>query len=181
MKPPTRTQPSLVRDVMTRNVFVLHGENSLALAEESLKEFKFRHLPVVDGSKLVGIVSERDLLRASVSSLDDDNASKDHDLKRYFFIAEIMTHDVISVSPETPLADALRLLIEKRIGCLPVTLVDDTLVGIVTQSDFLSLLAERLDDEELAAVSGAVARNERTDGPADRYRAESTAFSGIKT
>jgi CBS domain-containing membrane protein len=147
---------------MTRSVYVLHEENDLALAEKGLDQFRFRHLPVVDGDKLVGIVSERDLLRASISSLDGDHALKDHNLKRWCFVAEIMTRNVLSVRPEMPLAEALALLLEKGIGCLPVTSEDGTLVGIVTQSDFLKLLARRLDEGELAAVSGEVTRDLRS-------------------
>jgi CBS domain-containing protein len=102
----------------------------------------FRHLPVVDGDKLVGLVTQRDLLRASISSLDQDYDLRDDNLKRYFFIREIMTLDVTSVRPETRLLEAAKIMQETKFGCLPVTEQDGTLVGIVTQSDFLELAIE---------------------------------------
>src|SRR5678810_327328 len=113
--------PRLVRDIMTRQVAVLHEEENLELAQDGMKKYRFRHLPVVEGDKLVGLVSERDLLRASVSTLDTDHALRDHNLKRYFFVREVMTQNVTTVRPDTLLLDASRLLREQRIGCLPVT------------------------------------------------------------
>jgi CBS domain-containing membrane protein len=144
--------PRLVRDLMTRQVAVLHEEENLELAEHGMKEYRFRHLPVVDGDKLVGLVSERDLLRASVSTLDSDQALRDDNLKRFFFVREIMVVDVTTVRPDTSLLDAGRLLHEKKIGCLPVTEADGTLVGIVTQSDFVALATTFLDEQGLSGL-----------------------------
>jgi CBS domain-containing protein len=146
--------PRLVRDIMTRQVAVLHEEENLELAQDGMKKYRFRHLPVVEGDKLVGLVSERDLLRASVSTLDTDHALRDHNLKRYFFVREVMTQNVTTVRPDTLLLDASRLLREQRIGCLPVTEEDGTLVGMVTQSDFVALAATFLHDQELRSASG---------------------------
>ncbi len=139
---------------MTRKVAVLHEEENLELAEQGMKEHRFRHLPVVEGDKLIGLVTERDLLRASISTLDSNQALRDDNLKRFFFVREIMTVDVTTVRPDTSLLDAARLLHEQRIGCLPVTEEDGTLVGIVTQSDFVALATGFLVEQELVRMSG---------------------------
>jgi len=136
--------PRYVRDVMTRKIAVLREEQNLELAERAMKAYAFRHLPVVEGDKLVGLVTERDLLRAAISTLDKAHELLDDNLKRYYFVREIMTADVVSVRPETPLLEAARILAKGKLGCLPVTEQDRTLVGIVTRSDLVEVLIDFL-------------------------------------
>lgn len=131
--------PSVVRDIMTPKVICMHEEENLERIGKGMERFKFRHLPVIDDGKLVGIVSQRDYLRASVSDLDPDFELKDSNLKRNIFVAEIMTREVVSVRPDTPLLEAAKLLRQHRFGSLPVTEADGTLVGIVTDFDFVGL------------------------------------------
>jgi CBS domain-containing protein len=146
--------PRLVRDIMTRKVAVLYMEQNLELAEWGMKELRFRHLPVVEGNKLIGLVSERDLLRASVSTLNSDHALLDDNLKRYFFVCEVMTTDVVTVRPDATLVEAAKLLHDRKLGCLPVTEPDGILVGILTQSDLVGLVAQLLQGQEPKHVSG---------------------------
>jgi CBS domain-containing protein len=75
---------------------------------------------------------------------DDDFALRDDNLKKYFFVRELMTTNVVTVQPDTTLLDAIQTMKEKKIGCLPVVSPDGRLVGIVTQSDFTSLAADLL-------------------------------------
>ena len=145
------TIPRVVGDLMNRRVLCLMEEENLETVERGMKRFRFRHLPVVDGKKLVGIISERDFLRASVSVLDPDFELKDDNLKRYFFVSEIMTRDVTSVRPETPLKEAARLLNEKKFGCLPVTDEAGLLVGIITDADFVRLSTRLIDSMDASA------------------------------
>jgi CBS domain-containing membrane protein len=145
-------RPKVVGDIMTRRVLYLFEEQNLETIERGMKQFHFRHLPVVDDGKLVGIVSERDYLRASVSSLDPDHDLKDDNLKRNLFVAEVMTRDVTSVRPSTSLTEAARLLSDHKFGCLPVTAEDGTLVGIVTDSDFVKLALELLQQSDAPAA-----------------------------
>ncbi|GMV15949.1 MAG: hypothetical protein AMXMBFR56_41730 [Polyangiaceae bacterium] len=137
--------PRVVRDIMTAKVVYMLEEENLERIGKGMERFKFRHLPVVDAGKLVGIVSQRDYLRASVSDLDPDFALKNDNLKRNIFVAEIMTRDVVSVRPDTPLLEAAKLLREHRFGCLPVTEADGSLVGIVTDYDFVGLTIALLE------------------------------------
>lgn len=130
---------------MTAKVVYMLEEENLERIGKGMERFKFRHLPVVDAGKLVGIVSQRDYLRASVSDLDPDFALKNDNLKRNIFVAEIMTRDVVSVRPDTPVLDAAKLLREHRFGCLPVTEADGSLVGIVTDYDFVGLTIALLE------------------------------------
>lgn len=149
--------PIQVSDIMTHRVAVLHEENNLELAEKAMQSYGFRHLPVVEGDKLVGLVTDRDIMRASVSSLADDHDLLDDNLKRYFFIREIMTMNVIAARPWMTLLEAGNIMKDRKIGCLPVTEQDGTLVGIVTQSDFLDVALNFLTE-------CAAKRNERAAG-----------------
>lgn len=143
--------PVVVRDIMTRKVLCMLEEENLERVDKGMQRFKFRHLPVIDGGKLVGIVSQRDYLRASVSDLDPDYALKEDNLKRNIFVAEIMTRDVVSVRPETPLVEAAAILRKHHFGCLPVTEADGTLVGIVTDYDFVGLSIALLEQASARA------------------------------
>lgn len=140
-----------VKDIMTRRVIVLTEEENLQKLEEGMERFGLRHLPVVDKGKLVGLVSHRDLLRASVSNLDPVRDERNWCLLANTFVGEIMKRDVTSAKPDTPLAEAARTMVEGKFGCLPVIDDDGTLVGIVTESDFLKLTAELLEAEARAA------------------------------
>jgi CBS domain-containing protein len=143
------SKPRLVADVMTRDPVTLHEEDSLAGAASTFLDRRIRHLPVVDGRRLVGLVTERDLLRVSGSALSREPVAAVREARRReeTFIAAVMRRDVETVSPATRVADAARCLAEQRIGCLPV--VDHgELVGIVTETDLLRELAAALDREE---------------------------------
>ena len=140
--------PKTVSDIMTRRVIVLAEEENLELVEEGMEKFGLRHLPVVDEGKLVGLVSHRDVLRASVSSLEASYKDKDKALKQKTFVSEIMTRDVQTVSPETSVLEAGKAMLQGHYGCLPVVDEKDVLVGIVTEHDFLKLTVGLLDELE---------------------------------
>jgi acetoin utilization protein AcuB len=102
-----------------------------------LKLERIRHLPVVSRGRLVGVVTCRDLCRSKASSVRStlSPAQLSH-AYRAIKIAEIMTKDPITVTPETPAVEAASLMRRHHIGCLPV-LENEKLAGIITESDFL--------------------------------------------
>jgi CBS domain-containing protein len=108
-----------------------------------MDRFHFRHLPVVDGNKLVGLVTQRDLLHASSSFLSDKAAERDEVILEQP-VGKIMQRDVLSVQPHEPLLDAALVMWEGKLGCLPVTEEDGTLVGILTETDFIRLAVNML-------------------------------------
>lgn len=141
-----------VREIMTREVVSLREDDSLESADRKMKSRCFRHLPVVDDGKLVGLLSERDLLRASISAFDENFEIRDICVKRYFFVHEVMTRAVVTAHPDMLLSEAARLLLEKKIGCLPVTNDAGELVGILTRGDFMGLVHGLLRDREYEDV-----------------------------
>lgn len=137
-------KPLLVREIMTRKVMTLYPEENLDKIEEAMDRFRFRHVPVIDQGKLVGLVTHRDLLRASASALEHGAEQRTKTIRERTFVQTIMQRDVVTAREDMPLIDAARLMLDQKLGCLPVTQADGTLVGIVTQSDFLRLSIELL-------------------------------------
>ena len=131
-------------DVMTRDVITLDREDSLADARRCMEQARVRHLPVVAGGRLVGLVSHRDLLAASLSVFAEASEREERRLFAQIPVRELM-HDAVRVRPETPVREAAGILMESKFGCLPVVGDGDALVGIVTEADFVRLAATMLD------------------------------------
>jgi CBS domain-containing protein/precorrin-6B methylase 2 len=125
-----------VQEMMTRSLITTSPETSLAVALRLLHDHRIRHLPVVAGTKLVGIVTDRDLRSVSPSpatALTADEITYRMGTTR---VATCMTHDVVTTTPQTDVMQAARCMLENTFGCLPVV-ADDRLVGLVTEIDLL--------------------------------------------
>jgi CBS domain-containing protein len=140
-----------VADIMTREVITLNEEDNLTDLARGMDEYHLRHVPVVSGTKLVGLISHRDLLRISVSALEKTQRSRvrDERMKENTFAASIMTKKLHTVNPDTPLLHAVRLMLAGKFGCLPVVDDEGNLVGIISEHDLLKELAKDLQREEL--------------------------------
>jgi CBS domain-containing membrane protein len=137
-----KTKKLKVRDLMTEEVRSLSTEDSALVAWDLMDEKRIRHVPVVDDAgEVVGLLSERDLLRNALAGATELPVSAQRDYLRGIRIEEIMTSVPYTVEPESDLAEAGRMLLEFKISCLPVV-EGDTLVGIVTESDFVRRLVE---------------------------------------
>ncbi|MCC7072982.1 MAG: CBS domain-containing protein [Deltaproteobacteria bacterium] len=125
-----------VRDIMTANPLSARLQTSVFDAIRTLESEQIRHLPIVEGGELVGIVSDRDLLRFSHAALlEDPDAAR---TRLQVAISTIMTSDPSCVAPEDDVDDAIDLMLENRIGALPV--VDEAegrLVGILSYVDVM--------------------------------------------
>ena len=122
----------LVRDSMTREVVTVGSETTAAEALALCREKGIRHLPVLEGGRLVGMISDRDLRSATPALGDPDRAEALERIR----VADEMAKEVATVRPEDPIEEAAIEMYERKIGCLPV--VDDgNLVGIVTSSDVM--------------------------------------------
>ena len=128
--------------IMSRKPITVADDDKMGHAIRMLKDHGFKHLPVVDrAGKVVGVITDRDLKRASPS---DATLLEVHELLYLLDqvrIAQLMTRAPVTVSATTPVADAARLMVDKHVGCLPV-LDRDGLVGIVTSTDLLVCLAK---------------------------------------
>ncbi|MCK6556499.1 CBS domain-containing protein [Candidatus Binatia bacterium] len=137
----------LVSDLMQREVATLEAADSLDLADDVMRLGRIRHMPVVSGERLVGILSQRDLFRAAVSSSLKMHRSAEREWLAKIPVRDVMTGTVVTVGPGATLAEAVRLMLDRRIGCLPV--VDQgRLIGLLSESDCLRHLARLLDISE---------------------------------
>ena len=134
-----------VKDVMTLKVMTLKMDQQLSLAEDVMNLSRIRHLPVLDdaGGRLVGIVSQRDLFRGALAQAVGYTQRTRRKLLDKLKIKDVMSATVVTTTPETPLMEAARVLIERKIGCLPVVAADGRLAGILTEADFVALYANR--------------------------------------
>lgn len=142
----------IAADLMTPDPITVTETTSLLAVEEQMKIARVRHMPVVRGERLIGLVSHRDVLAASLSRLVEvDNETK-RELLRSVPVSEVMVTDLVTVTPECSLEVAVNELLERKIDCLPVVSeADGELVGIITASDFLKLTRSLLEVSRRAA------------------------------
>ena len=132
----------LVSDLMSTDVVTTGKNDVLSVADDLMKTHRFRHMPVLDeDGRLAGLVSQRDLLlNALVRALGFGTVAGDK-MKGKIAVKEVMTNDVLTTTPHTPLGEAAGLMADRKIGCLPV--VDNgKLVGILTEGDFVAAAAQ---------------------------------------
>lgn len=133
----------LVARRMMRNPVVVEEEDSMKKAMDVLKEQGIRHLPVVKGHKLVGIVTERDIKQASPSTATELEIREIYYLLDKVKMKQIMTRRPYTVSPNDTIEEAALMMREKKIGCLPVV-EGGKLVGILTETDILDAFLEAM-------------------------------------
>ncbi|MCL4803628.1 MAG: CBS domain-containing protein [Anaerolineae bacterium] len=132
----------LVRELMTPNPVTVRPDTPVPDALRLMRERKVRRLPVVDAhGRLVGIVSDKDLLYASPSPATTLAVWEIPDLLGKLKIEKVMSRDVITVAEKTPLEEAARIMADRKIGGLPVMQGPD-LVGIITETDLFKALLE---------------------------------------
>jgi len=133
----------LVSDLMQREVVTLRASESLGLAEDIMQLARIRHLPVLSAGVVVGIVSQRDLYRAAVSSMLQLQRSAEREWLASVPVRAVMSPNVITAAPEDSVHSAVELMLRHRIGCLPVV-EHGKLVGLVSETDCLHHLARLL-------------------------------------
>lgn len=131
-----------IRKLMSTSVISIHHGEPVSQARKIMVESGVHHLPVVSGDALKGIISWSDLLRISFGdAFGADERAVDATLDHTFTLEQVMSADVITVTPQTTVHEAAEILCKGDFHCLPV--VDDgKLVGMVTSSDLLKYLAE---------------------------------------
>ncbi|HTP08131.1 MAG TPA: CBS domain-containing protein [Anaerolineae bacterium] len=138
----------LVRERMTRNPVLCSSDLSVNDAFDLMKKERIRRMPVVDkAGKLVGIVSDKDLLRVTPSPATTLSTYEIPYLLSKVKVGDVMTKKVITVTEDTPIEDAARIMVDNKIGGLPVVSQESVVVGIITETDifktFLELIGAR--------------------------------------
>jgi len=131
----------VAREIMMGSPVTLTPDDTLDLANDVISLGRIRHIPVMDGGKLVGLLSERDLIGAAANRIFGLKQKSRSALLKTELIKNVMKKRVVTVAPETPIKELARLMAEKKIGCVPV--VDNgTLVGLITTTNVLRYLEE---------------------------------------
>jgi CBS domain-containing protein len=159
MRGKKKSKDACVAEWMTEGVLAVETYDSIAIARELMAKHRINQLPVVENEAVVGIVTDRDLRDAYPTSMAIGEIKKIDEFAKRYTVEEVMTHDVFTVTPDTPLRAAVALLRHHRIGALPV-IESKELVGIITRSDILDfvLSGEALKPPAAARKTGEAAQ-----------------------
>lgn len=133
-----------VKDLMERDVLTLEACDSLDLASDLMQLGRIRHMPILTKGDLVGILSQRDLFRAACSSVLHFRPAAEREWLAKIALQEVMTRPVFTVAPDASVREAVAIMIDKRIGCLPVV-EGGQLKGLLSESDCMRYLARLLE------------------------------------
>ncbi|MGB7948772.1 MAG: CBS domain-containing protein [Candidatus Binatia bacterium] len=134
-----------VADVMTKDPLTVATSESIGEADELMNTNKIRQLPVIEGKELVGIVTDRDIRSFLAGSLLERPVARERALNTK--VREIMTTEPITLAADDDLQEAVELLIEQKVGGIPVVDEAEGLVGIVTYVDVLRCFLNRLQED----------------------------------
>lgn len=130
-----------VAGLMSPVVKTVGRNDTLSRADDLMRAERIRHLPVLDeDGQLCGLVSRRDMFRGALAAALGYGDVAQRKLLDTLVVKEVMTTTVLTTSPQTPLREAARLMLDRKIGCLPV-MEDGRLVGILTEGDFVRACA----------------------------------------
>jgi len=129
-----------VRELMTTDVATIGRNDELTIGDDIMKMKRLRHLPVVEEGRLVGMLTQRDLFHAALSIALNFGEKAQKEFLKTVVVKEVMTEEVLTIDPGADVKEAARLLIEHKIGCLPVV-ENGKLVGLVTETDLLRVIA----------------------------------------
>ena len=128
---------------MTRELTTLAHDATLLDAALLMRSSGFRHVPVVNGDKLVGVLSDRDVQRAAPSIFGKMTPEEYNRIFETTPLAKVMAKEPVTVTPATPVTEVVKMMYERKFGSVPVV-EGEKLVGIVTTTDLLGLLSKLL-------------------------------------
>lgn len=132
-----------VSTIMTTSIIKLNITDTLTKAETLFKKNHIRHIPVVNSNKIVGMLSYTDLLRISFAdAVDEDDTIIDSTVYNMFSVEQVMSKNLVSISPETTIKATAEILAKREFHALPVC-EGNLLVGIVTTTDLIQYLIDQ--------------------------------------
>jgi CBS domain-containing membrane protein len=127
---------NVVREIMMGSPVTMKPEDTLDLANDVISLGRIRHIPVVEDGRLVGLLSERDLMGAAATTIFGLKQRSKSALLKSVLVKDVMKRRVVTVKPDTSIKETARLMKEKKIGCVPVV-NEGNLVGLVTTTNIL--------------------------------------------
>ncbi len=131
----------LVKELMKTHVVTLNADSKLGFANDIMYLGRIRHLPVVRGEEVVGILTQRDLYRSSLTSILT-SWKENKEFLDSIKVSEVMTKHVITISPDIAVEEAAQTMIDKKVGCLPVVKNGNKLIGLITETDILQYFVD---------------------------------------
>ncbi len=132
-----------ISTIMTKDVIKLNITDNLTKAETLFKKHHIRHIPVVHGNKIIGMLSYTDLLRISFAdAVDDDEDEIDTTVYNMFTVEQVMAKNLVTITPQTTIKEAAEILATREFHALPVC-ETDLLLGIVTTTDLIKYLIDQ--------------------------------------
>jgi CBS domain-containing membrane protein len=132
-----------VSTIMTKEVIKLNISDTLTKAESLFKKHHIRHIPVVNGNKIIGMLSYTDLLRISFAdAIEDDEEEVDTTVYNMFSVEQVMAKNLTSISPDATIKEAAEILASREFHALPVV-HGELLVGILTTTDLIRYLIDQ--------------------------------------
>lgn len=131
----------LVKDVMKTQLVTLNADSKLGFANDIMYLGRIRHLPVVKAENIVGILTQRDLYRASLTSILT-NWKENKEFLDSITVVEVMTKNVVTITADSTIEEAAQIMIDKKVGCLPVVKEKNKLIGLITETDILQWFVE---------------------------------------
>jgi CBS domain-containing protein len=128
-----------VRQLMSDDVVSLEAGSSLDLADDLMRLKRIRHLPVLSEGRLVGLVSQRDLFRAGLSTVLEFRRHSEREWLAHIRVDEVMVQSLVTIDPEADVEEAVVTMLERKIGCLPVVSRDEV-IGLLSETDCLRYL-----------------------------------------
>ncbi len=137
-----------VKEIMTTNVVTISLDEKLDLVDEIMSNGDIRHMPVTKGGFVIGRLSQRDLLRAKLSTVIDFSEEDRKELLEATDVEKVMTHYVKFADPNEPIAHAAKRMLELKIGCLPVVGKEKGLLGLITETDVMRYFVQIVDEDD---------------------------------
>ncbi len=131
----------LVKDIMKTQLVTLNADSKLGFANDIMYLGRIRHLPVLKGENIVGIITQRDLYRASLTSILT-NWKENKEFLDSIKVSEVMARNVVTINPEVTIEEAAQSMIDKKVGCLPVVKDKNKLIGLITETDVLQYFVD---------------------------------------
>jgi len=131
-----------VREIMMKGPVTLESDDVLDLADDVMELGRIRHLPILECGRVVGVLSQRDLFHSALVKVLGFKQREQKDLMRTIQVRGVMSQPVVTILADASVKEAARLMVEKKIGCLPVV-EGGSLIGLVTETDILRHFAER--------------------------------------
>lgn len=150
----------LVGDRMSRPVITVPPEMPIIEALNLMRREKIRRTPVFKDGKIVGIVSDKDLLNASPSQVSSLSVWELNYLLSKITVKEVMTKTVLTVTEDTAIEEAARIMADNKIGGLPVVR-GEAIVGIITETDLFKIFLEMMGAREMGVRVTALIHEER--------------------